>query len=103
LLDRGPVLSKSDVLAVSDETPLQRLRTLVATDSSYSTAVDALLSEYEWFMSEMDRDKDEVLNWISDEQTRIDAFARGENFAVTMSSLVTDVASKHGYTRYLVI
>jgi hypothetical protein len=103
LLNRGPVLSSDDVLSVSDETPIQRLRTLASSDPSCSSTVDELLSDYGWFLGKMDRKKDAALSWISDEPTRIDAFARGESFAKTMSSLVTDVAAKHGYTRYLVI
>jgi hypothetical protein len=103
LLNRGPALSDEDVLAISDETPLQRLRALRAADTSYVAPVDLLLTEYEWFMKEMDRDKDAVLEWISDEPTRIASFARGETFAATMAQLVTSVADKHGYTRFLVI
>lgn len=103
LLNRGPALTKDDVLAVSDETPIDRLRALACSDSSCSATIEELLSHYAWFLREMDREKDAALSWISDEPTRIDAFARGENFAKIMASLVTDVANKHGYTRYLVI
>jgi hypothetical protein len=103
LLDRGAALSSSDVTAVSDQTPLQRLATLKRADPSLAAPVDALLEEYEWFLKQMDREKDDVLDWISDETTRIDAFSRGEKFATTMSSLVMSVAAKHDYTRYLII
>jgi hypothetical protein len=103
LLDRGPALTREDVLAVSDQTPLQRLQALRSSDAAYIAGIDELLAEYEWFLREMDRDKDEALIWISDEGTRLDAFARGENFSKTMASLVTAVAQKHGYARYLVI
>lgn len=103
LLNRGPALSDDDVIAISDETPLQRLQALRGADASYEAPVDSLLAEYEWFMAEMDRDKDAVLEWISDESIRTDAFARGEVFARSMGDLVTLVADKHGYTRYLVI
>jgi hypothetical protein len=103
LLNRGPVLTREDVLAVCEETPIQRLQTLKSNDAAYASNVDSLLAEYEWFLGEMDRDKNEALAWISDEQTRVDAFARGESFSQTMFKLVTSVAQRHGYARYLVI
>jgi hypothetical protein len=77
--------------------------TLKSNDAAYASNVDSLLAEYEWFLGEMDRDKNEALAWISDEQTRVDAFARGESFSQTMFKLVTSVAQRHGYARYLVI
>jgi hypothetical protein len=103
LLNRGPVLASDDVLAVSDQTPLERLQALHASDPKYVARVDQLQEEYEWFLAEMDRDKDEALAWISDKHTREHAFARGETFSQTMSALVTAVAETHGYARYLVI
>jgi hypothetical protein len=103
LLVCGPVVSSSEVIAVSDETPIARLRSVASSDSSYLDTVDELLAEYEWFLGEMNRDKEEALAWISDEPTRINAFTRGENFARTMASFVGAVAEKHGYSRYLVI
>ena len=103
LMERGSVLTSEDVLAVSDQTPLERLRTLKSSDLSYSRNVDQLLTEYDWFLKEMDRDKNDSLMWISDQSIRTDAFARGENFSETMARLVSDVALKHNYSRYLVI
>ncbi len=103
LMERGSVLTSDDVLAVSDQTPLQRLLTLKSADASYSSNVDQLLTEYNWFLQEMDRDKNDALSWISDQSARTDAFARGENFSETMSKLVSEVACKHNYSRYLVI
>ena len=103
LLNRGPTLSQADVVAISDETPLGRLRTLRSDNPAYARSVDSLLSEYEWFMGEMDRDKNAALEWISDPATRADAFARGETFAQTMADFVMLVAAQHGYSRYLVI
>lgn len=103
LLSRGTALSCSDVSEISDLTPLQRLEALKDLDPTAGQAVDTLMSEYQWFLEAMGREKDEVLNWISDEGIRIDAFARGKTFVESMYKLVMSVAEKHGYTRYLVI
>ena len=103
LMERGSVLTADDVLAVSDQTPLQRLLALKSSDAFYSSNVDQLLTEYDWFLHEMDRDKNDALAWISNKSARMDALSRGENFSETMSRRVSDVARKHNYSRYLVI
>lgn len=103
LLNRGPFLTSEDVISVSNQTPLERLGALKASDSDLVGHVDTLFAEYEWFLSAMDREKNEVLLWMSDEDIRVDAFARGQTFVESMFGLVMVVAQKHDYTRYLVI
>lgn len=103
LLSRGPALSSEDVTLISDHTPLGRLLALKEASSSYAPAIDTLMSEYEWFLEATGRQKEEVLDWISDEDVRLDAFARGKKFVESMFKLVMMVAEEHNYARYLVI
>ena len=72
-------------------------------DQSLAPLIALLLDEYAWFLSAVGREKKVVLEWISHEDTRIDAFAHGTRFVESMGDLVRIIAEKNGYLRYLIV
>jgi hypothetical protein len=103
MLSVGPSVAANDILEISALTPLDRLESLKNSATSQDNAIITLQSEYEWFLDSVGKPKAEVLNWISNEDTRIDAFKHSSKFIDAMFDLIFQISEKHGYTRYLII
>ncbi len=83
-------------------TPLDRLADLKNL-SEVKGYIGILMEEYAWFLEAVGKSKTEVLNWIGDENARIDAFKHSDRFTNAMFETARAIAEKHGYLRYLVI
>lgn len=103
LLAMGPAVDMDQVVAVSRLTPLARIRELASSEPSSAEIAKVFFEEYNWFLESVSRPKDDVLDWISDKQQRVDAFSHADRFTEHMFAMVSGVAEKHGYSRYLVI
>ena len=103
LLSIGPAMDMAQVIEISGQTPLDRLRSLVADDPALCTYIDPMFAEYEWFLTSVSRSKEVVLDWISDKEERTVAFRHSNQFMDNMYLLVSNIAEKHNYLKYLVI
>lgn len=103
LLSLGATVSPEQVVEISRLTPLERIQSMSSLGPQEGVLVSTLQKEYAWFLSAVGHDKPKVLSWISDEATRIDAFAHSKVFIESMFRLVHGVSERHGYTRFLII
>lgn len=103
LLAKGATLTPSDVLDTARMTPVERLCDLQINNGELGAVIDVLLDQYAWFLEAVGREKSEVLAWIGDEESRIEAFGHAAQFVEAMGDLVRDIADKNGYLRYLII
>lgn len=103
LLSYGTTISSEQVVAIAKLTPLQRLDDLASLGPTEASAVSTLKDEYAWFLDAVSREKAIVLDWISDESTRVAAFAHSKIFIDAMYTLVFSIAERNRFTRYLVI
>jgi hypothetical protein len=82
-------------------TPSQRLSHITAK-YNLTDLFGSLVSEYEWFLQETDREKPSALAWIADNKT--DVFRRASTFGDQIFRLLQQIAEKTGQTlRYLVV
>jgi hypothetical protein len=102
VMDAGQGIQVSDVVKISELTPLQRIQGLDA-DHQLQGEIACVLSEYAWFLEKMSNSKATVLEWILDEKERTTAFGHGETFINSMYRIASNVASSKKYDRYLVI
>ena len=103
LLSIGPSMDMAKVIEICELSPLDRLRSLREENRDLSEFIDPMFEEYEWFLESVSRKKEIVIDWISDKDNRKTAFQHSDIFMDCMYSLVSHVASKHDYLRYLVI
>jgi len=103
MLVYGNNITLEQVLEVASMTPMDRLARLGTRNQKSKAWVKILFDEYEWFLDAVGHPKNEVLEWISDPGKRKLAFDHSLNFISAMYELVSDVATEHGYMRYMVI
>ena len=103
LLDQGMPLSRESVLATTSLSPFGRLDEVAAKDGCAADIVGAMKVQYAWFLEATDRSKESALKWISNEGERNEAFKRASEFVDNTVSLVSHVAGKNGYLRYLIV
>lgn len=103
LMNRGDDICPDDVLASAALAPLERLQELRAANPALAPTIDRMLEEYAWFLERNGLPTEELHAWIGDPATRDDAFARSRVFGDGMASLVSDIAGRNGYLRYLII
>lgn len=82
-------------------TPMERIRHI--TGKHHLTDLfGSLVSEYEWFLTETDRDKSSALTWIA--ENKDDVFRRAKTFGDQIYHLLLRVAeATGGDLRYLVV
>ena len=103
LLSQGMPLSRQNVLATCALSPFERLAEIEKIDNFSAELVQSMREQYAWFLNSTNLPKSESLLWISDENVRIDAFSKASNFVENTVKLVTHIANKHGYLRYLIV
>lgn len=103
LLSCGPSVVPEQVNYIAGLTPLDRLESLRKHGDAEDKQISILVDEYSWFLDSVSKEKTEVLTWISDEKSRIDAFQHSKIFIDAMYALVFSISERHGYTRFLVI
>ena len=103
MLSYGPAIQQDNVKETSSATPLERLAIVQKRYPELKQEISALHTEYDWFLENVGRPKEDVLDWISKKDKRIEAFSHGNNFVNSMYHVVRIVADKNNYLRYLVI
>jgi hypothetical protein len=103
LLQEGPALSAKRVQLIASKTPIDRMVELADGCTAVRDNVAKALDEYSWFLSAMNKEKEDVLSWIRNKNNRDKAFSRSRKFIENMYEVTWGVAELHGYTRYLVI
>lgn len=103
LLSQGSALSRDNVLITSRMTPFERLLDISQKLPGAAPTIDQMLTEYQWFLEQMDRPKSEALLWISNEHDRKDAFQHAATFVECTGVLVQKIASENGYLKYLIV
>ena len=103
LLSQGMPLSRNNVLATCALTPFERLEGVATADALSAELVQSMREQYAWFLEATNLPKDESLLWISNESNRNDAFAKASRFVEITVKLVTHIANKHEYLRYLIV
>lgn len=103
MLSYGPAIQQDNVKETSSATPLERLAIVQKRYPELKQEISALHTEYDWFLENVGRPKEDVLDWISKKDKRIEAFSQGNNFVNSMYHVVRIVADKNNYLRYLVI
>jgi hypothetical protein len=103
LLSDAPSTTPEQVVEIARLTPLDRLQKLSNLGPAEAELVKILLGEYAWFLDAVSLEKTVVLEWISSQDNRSEAFARSKVFIDSMYKLVFMIAERHSYTRYLII
>ncbi len=103
LLDQGSSLTKEHVHRTSSLTPYERLSEIRDRNHDVASIISHMEDEYAWFLDEMDRPKDEALQWISEEGNRNTAFKHAARFLEGTGTLVKVIADKNDYLRYLIV
>lgn len=68
-----------------------------------SAMADCIQGEYAWFLEKTGRKQDEVLDWISIESNRVDAFTHARTFGKSMYDLLQKATGETEAFRFLVI
>lgn len=103
LIAKGGSLAPNNVLETCDMTPNERVYDLTRLHPEVAENVAVLREKYAWFLDQMSKPKDIVLEWIADEPSRTSAFDEATTFIDNMYASVRTIADKNGYTRYLFI
>lgn len=100
---RGPV-SPEDATAMFRLSPSERFERLATAGRGTAPLVQNILDGYAWFLSVSDHPKDQMLEWISDHDTRHDARDRNDAFGNAVHSLINKLNGRDGpLLRYLVV
>jgi hypothetical protein len=95
-------ISRQEVLALVDLTPIERLRQATA-GSEYGKKLFASVAElYSWFLDRVGRDEAGVRSWLSSSAEKRRAFQRADEFGAKMFELIQHSADPELF-RYLVI
>ena len=101
LCDRAESDSPEKLWALVRMTPVQRIGH-ITRKHSLGELYGALMSEYEWFLTETDREKPSALTWITENKDV--TFRRAATFGDLVFRLLQNVAEKSGGSlRYLVV
>ncbi|MEQ9662192.1 MAG: DUF294 nucleotidyltransferase-like domain-containing protein [Parasphingopyxis sp.] len=103
LLARPGSLTAEDVIATSNVPPLQRLAELPSSFPELENEINDLMEKYSWFLENVGREKQVVLEWISNREQRESAFKRSRLFVEGLGQVVKQVAEKNNYLRYLIV
>jgi hypothetical protein len=100
LLYSEKVLKQADILEIIKLTPLQRLENL-AQDSLIKQDVEKLITSYFWFLQKTQNDKSQLIEWISDEENRNNAFDQSRKFAEIICKLMLETKNKENLMYFL--
>lgn len=106
-LSRNPSVAAETFMDAVKKPPLERLALAVEDRDGGDTYV-RIRQEYGWFLEQTGNDEDEVLEWISEDNRREEAFRRAREFGDTLYealrlAISENPAEQHTALRYLVI
>jgi hypothetical protein len=97
---RRSAITAEELVSLIGIPPLERITS--GSDDHRDIAI-RILSEYEWFLENTGRKQEEVLDWLSNEANRVDAFAHARNFGSLMYDLIQKTTGDTEAFRFLVI
>jgi predicted nucleotidyltransferase len=103
LMSQGPALTRDNALITSNLTPFERLNDIEYRYENLAPIIGTMKNEYAWFLETTDKPKLEMLDWISKQENRDEAFRHAGIFVNNMGELVKSVAEQNGYLRYLIV
>lgn len=104
LVHNCSIITPSELALIISKSPLERLdyaASLIKKDSM--SIVDQLKSSYAWFLDMTNLPENEVLEWISNHDTRNEVFERGRQFGTHMYKLLQLGTAENDTMRFLVI
>ena len=103
LLSQGDSLTKENALSTSNLTPFQRLDEIRQSNRDCAPLIDSMTNCYAWFLEATDKPKFEMLDWMTSQENRDEAFSHAANFLENTGKLVRTIADRNGYLRYLIV
>lgn len=103
LLNQGPSLNINNALKTAKLSPSERLMEISISNVHDRDVIMEMLDLYSWFLLETDKQKDDCLNWISNENQRNNAFDKASRFIELTGDLTKSISEKNGYLRYLIV
>ena len=101
-----PPVERETILEIVNKPPQERLLDICNEDEEISSAVDALRTQYEWFLDQTAKNKEDLHGLFRDRQQVIEVFDRAEKYRWSMIQLLSQVDrwARHGspHTRGLI-
>ena len=101
-INRG-VLGPDDLLNIVQLSPLQRLDRIAEIEPEANVYIGNMKTRYSWFLEKTGYEKAAVFDWISDRDSRSEAFESGRQFAHEMYNVLQKVTNGTDIMRYLVV
>lgn len=102
----SPPVGLETILGIVSKSPQERLLEICDESQEISSAVRSLRMEYEWFLNQTAKSKDELHGCFRDLQQRADIFDRAEKYRWSMIQLLSEVdklaRSHSSHTRGLI-
>jgi hypothetical protein len=97
---RRSTITADELVTLIGKSPLERI---TSGTKEHSDNANLILAEYAWFLENTGRKQEDVLDWLSIESNRVDAFAHARNFGNNMYDLLQIATGESEAFRFLVI
>lgn len=91
----------NEMYSIVVKTPMERILDIGKVSGSVED-VDNVAKEYEWFLRQTGKQEKELINWLSDEKNRNDAFKHARDFGKSMYNILAEKKDTPEF-QYLVI
>lgn len=95
-------INESDILQISQLTPLERIRKLKNDVTNIDTEIEKVLDLYKWFLDHTQIPSEEMLNWISDKNIRNEAFEKSRDFGSELFNILKKVDEQNLLNKLLI-
>jgi hypothetical protein len=95
------VISPNQLFEITQQTPLERLKSLLIHEE-ITSEVEQALELYGWFMGKTQTNPEELLLWIGDNTNRDEAFGKSRIFAKCLYEIMIKTKSKEKLMYFLV-
>jgi predicted nucleotidyltransferase len=102
IISKGQVCSQENIMYMFNVSPLERLLEVRLALDRNKSLVDKIVENYEWFLEKTNRTESEVLEWISDQDNRVIAFAKAKEIGDSIYKSMQKL-DKNNYIRYIVV
>jgi len=103
LVSSQDVVTPDNLMKIVKMTPVERLDRASGSIAGAKEIVLRMKDQYCWFLEQTGRNREKVLEWISDRDHRKDAFKKGDRFGDAMFELLKIGTGKTDKLRYLVV
>ncbi|SMN12253.1 hypothetical protein SPBRAN_469 [uncultured Candidatus Thioglobus sp.] len=97
-------LSQKQVKNIVLMTPIERLESIRKGQNNeiISSAIDDIISGYQWFIDKTQVESEQMLLWIADEETRDDAFKKSNEFGQKLYNILNKVDKNNLVSKLLI-